>query len=157
MRAGEDDQLPVELVPDQCPMKRSFLEQQLTYHELSQDIDALSTPDQLGELALHGSVRDGATLGAIKLLVKGYPRAVREVNANGDYPLHIACARLDSFEVVTYLIEQHPPALSARNGEGLLPLHVLCLTTAEQEDVSGRSTDSLFKMLRAAPESVIDH
>ncbi|EJK61956.1 hypothetical protein THAOC_17462, partial [Thalassiosira oceanica] len=139
----EDNRLPIELVPDTCPGQRLFLEQQMKYYRLSQDIKALSTSDQLGELELHRAVQSKATLGAIKLLVKGYPSAPQVANANGDHPLHIACARLDGSEVVTYLLAQHPPALSARNGEGLLPLHILCSTRAEHED-----TESSFLSLR---------
>lgn len=153
MRAGEDNQLPIELVLNDCPRKRSFMEQQMQYHRLSQDIPALSTPDQLGELALHQAVRDGATLGAIKLLVGGYPSAVRVANANGDYSLHIACARPDGFGVVSYLMAQHPPALLSRNIEDLLPLHILC--NAKPEEGGGiQYNDCLFKMLLAAPETL---
>ena len=69
--------------------------EQLTYHtmtELSQDIDALSMPDQLGKLALHRSVRDGATLGAIGATEVS---AAQEVNAKTacEYPLHILHAQ----------------------------------------------------------------
>ena len=150
-----NNQLPIELVPDDCQRMRSFLEQQMQYYRLSQDIHALSTPDQLGELTLHRAVRDGATLGAIKLLVGGYPDALRVPNTNGDCPLHIASARLDGFGVVSYLMAQHPPALLSQNRKDLIPLQILCLTRAEFEDEDGsKYTDCLFKMMRAAPLSL---
>ena len=152
VRTGEDNQLPIELVPDHCLRKRSFMELQMQYLRLSQDIPALSTPDQLGELALHRAVRDGATLGAIKLLVGGYPNAVRMADANGDYPLHITCARPNGFGVVSYLMAQHPPALLSRNIKDLIPLHILCNAQPE-EGGDIRYNDCLFKMLLTAPET----
>lgn len=160
MKTGTDaelgaNKLPIELmnyelVANHNPKKRLYMEQQMQYYRLSQDIQALTTPDQLGELALHREIRNGATLGATKLLVWGYPDAVQEVNANGDYPLHIACARMDGFEAVTYLMELHPPALSSRNGEGLLPLDILSATQSQEGDTI-QYIDCLFKMLRACP------
>ena len=90
--------------------------EQLTYHtmtELSQDIDALSMPDQLGKLALHRSVRDGATLGAIGATEVSAAQEVNQCkNSVCDYPLHILHAQgltVSRCVVNNYLMAQSTP------------------------------------------------
>ena len=133
---------------------RLFLKKQMQYYKLSKHIDVLSAPNELGELTLHRAVRSEATFGAVKLLVKAYPDAVRAVDANNDSPLHVACGGFGGCDIVAYLIAQHPPALLSRNRKGLLPLHILCTTKAQREENDVGYTDCLFKMLRATPDEI---
>jgi len=74
----------------------AFLEAQLVYAKKSQDVSAL--------FPLHHSLKNNASLGSIKLLVKGNTSAIRIADNNMALPLHIACG-FNTIEVVKYLME----------------------------------------------------
>ena len=60
----------------------NFLQTQLVYVKQAQDAAALSTPDSEG-LSLHRALIKGdASLGSIKLLVRGYPAVLQKANQN---------------------------------------------------------------------------
>jgi hypothetical protein len=52
--------------------------------------------------------------------------SVQTTNINGNLPLHFACARAASLEVVQYLVEQWPEAVKKTDIYGYLPLHHAC-------------------------------
>ena len=61
----------------------NFLQTQLVYVKQAQDAAALSTPDSEGYLPLHRALIKGdASLGSIKLLVRGYPAVLQKANQN---------------------------------------------------------------------------
>ena len=80
-----------------------FLRSQLEYAQMAKDIEALSTIDENGWLPLHQALKGDASLGSIKLLLKGNPSAF-VVDNKGASPLHIAC-ELSSLNVVEYLMD----------------------------------------------------
>jgi ankyrin repeat protein len=86
----------------------------------------MTTPDENGQLPLHRALCDNATLGSIKLLVKGNPSAVSNLDRSFALPLHVACQYHDSTAVVQYLIGLVEVALIAMDREGNSPLHYAC-------------------------------
>ena len=64
----------------------------------------MATLDQIGWLPLHHALKNKASLGSVKLLVKGCALAVRVPDNNMAFPLHIAC-EFSSVEVVQYLMD----------------------------------------------------
>jgi len=68
----------------------NFLEAQLVYAEKSQDTNAMTTLDKNGRAILHRALKDNASLGSIKLLVKG-SAVLRMADYSMAFPLHIAC------------------------------------------------------------------
>ena len=81
-----------------------FLQTQLVYARQAQDMAAMTTVDENGQLPLHRALKDNASLGSIKLLTRAHPAALQVSDQNGVYPLHIACSFL-SVKVVKYLVE----------------------------------------------------
>ena len=69
----------------------NFLEAQLKHVRQAQDTSAMTTLDDNGRLPLHIALHDKACLGAIKLLTRGNPSALRVADNQGSFPLHIAC------------------------------------------------------------------
>ena len=80
-----------------------FLRSQLEYAQIAKDVEALATIDERGWLPLHQALKGDASLGSIKLLVKGNPSAF-VVDKKGASPLHIAC-EFSSLNVVEYLMD----------------------------------------------------
>ena len=81
-----------------------FLETQLEYARQAQDMTAMTTLDENGWLPLQHALKGNASLGSIKLLLRGDPAALQEVDRKGAYPLHIAC-EFSSVKVVKYLVD----------------------------------------------------
>ena len=83
---------------------QAFINTQLTYARQARDHSLMHLPDESGQLPLHIALRDNATLGSIKLLVKGNPSAVQTLDNSGILPLHLACQHHHSPSVVEYLV-----------------------------------------------------
>ena len=124
--------------------------------------------DGEGSLPLHRALNNNATLGAVKLLVKGNPDALKVANHRGSLPLHIACefssvkvvqfllelngngsclegnsplhyaCRGGSYNTVKYLLERDASSVSEGNADGKLPIHLLC--EAEIDESGEEST-----------------
>ena len=103
-----------------------FLQTQMNYARQAQDRNVMMTPDNTGYLPLHNAIREHATLGSIKLLVKGYPDAVNVVpDGSGMHPLDIAC-EVSTVGVVKYLAELVPDRLNTCDVNKNYPLHHAC-------------------------------
>jgi ankyrin repeat protein len=102
-----------------------FLQTQLVYARQAQDMTAMTTVDENGWLPLHHALKDNASLGSIKLLVRGNPAAVQVADQNGACPLHIAC-EFSSVKVVKYLVELAGDTLNNVDANKDSPLHYAC-------------------------------
>ncbi len=109
-----------------CQEVQTFINTQLAYARQATDHRVMTTPDESGLLPLHRALRDNATLGSIKLLVKGNPSATRNVDNRGMIPLHVACQHHDSPSVVAYLIDLNSPTLKMKDMWQNTPLHFAC-------------------------------
>jgi ankyrin repeat protein len=103
-----------------------FLETQMAYARLARNVSALSTLDANDWLPLHHALHD-ATLGAIKLLVKGNPSATRVIDRDGKLPLHIAC-EFSTLDVVKFLLDSdsNDTSLTRLDVNSNSPLHYAC-------------------------------
>jgi len=85
----------------------NFLQTQLVYAQQAQDATAMTTPDENGWLPLHRALLQGdASLGSIKLLVRGNLSALRVADQEGVLPLHIAC-RNATADIVQFLVDSY--------------------------------------------------
>eukprot|EP00574_Skeletonema_japonicum_P004510 CAMPEP_0201718608 /NCGR_PEP_ID=MMETSP0593-20130828/4083_1 /ASSEMBLY_ACC=CAM_ASM_000672 /TAXON_ID=267983 /ORGANISM="Skeletonema japonicum, Strain CCMP2506" /LENGTH=789 /DNA_ID=CAMNT_0048208949 /DNA_START=76 /DNA_END=2445 /DNA_ORIENTATION=+ len=87
----------------ESPTVEEFLETQLEYARISQDMKAMTAVDDIGRLPLHHALKGNASLGTIKLMVRGNPSAF-VADQRGGFPLHIAC-EFSSLKVVKFLVE----------------------------------------------------
>lgn len=76
-------------------------------------------------LSLHHALRNNASLGSIKLLVKGNPLAVRVADSHGSFPLHIA-SEFSTVDVVQFLVERNESCLNVCDVKENSPLHCAC-------------------------------
>ena len=144
-----------------------FLQTQLVYARQAQDMTAMTTVDENGWLPLHCALKDNASLGSIKLLVRGNRAALQVADQNGVYPVHIAC-KFSSAKVVKYLVELAGDTLNNVDANKDSPLHYACwggsldvlkyLLEANVPSVSERNNDSklAIHLLFECGESTLD-
>ena len=103
-----------------------FFSTQMFYASLAQDENRMRTPKPNGLLPLHKATRDNAPLGAIKLLVKGYPDAINVPDGiNGMLPLDIA-SEASTVGIAKYLVELSPDRLNTCDTNKNYLLHHAC-------------------------------
>ncbi|CAJ1934507.1 unnamed protein product [Cylindrotheca closterium] len=79
-----------------------------------------------GETLLHLAIRNNAPLGAITEIVDAYPNSVRRSSrANRDLPLHIACKKQASVEILKVLTSKDPTTALSENKLGRKPIKIL--------------------------------
>jgi hypothetical protein len=112
-----------------CEEVQTFIRTQLIYARKAKDRTSMTTRDENGQLPLHRALRgliNNATLGSIKLLVKGNPSAMRTPDNAGALPLHLACQHQESASIVAYLIGVDQTTLQAFDEKGNTVLHYAC-------------------------------
>jgi ankyrin repeat protein len=141
-----------------------FLERQMGYASKALDLIIMNTLDTNGWFPLH---HDNASLGAIKLLVKGNTTALRVIDKKLSFPLHIAC-EFSSTEVVQLLLELDDTLLDHRDKNQDSTLHYACrggncgavkyLIERHVSSVSERNADGdlPFHLLCKAKEDKLD-
>jgi len=102
-----------------------FFSTQMSYAHKAQDRNAMRTIDSTGSLPLHNALQARASLGSIKLLVKGNPDAINISDGNGMLPLDIA-SEVSTVGIVKYLAELSPDLLNACDVNKNYPLHHAC-------------------------------
>eukprot|EP00985_Skeletonema_marinoi_P008647 scaffold3957_cov77-Skeletonema_marinoi.AAC.3 len=105
---------------------QAFINNELVYARQAKDHPLMITPDINGLLPLHTALQNNATLGSIKLLVKGNPPAVQSPDNSGLIPLHVAFVHHDSVNVVHYLLGLDTSTLDAVDKDGNSALHFAC-------------------------------
>ncbi len=119
----EDLSLLINRFPEDL---QAFINTQLTYARQARDSTLMNTHDVNGQLPLHKALRDNATLGSIKLLVKGNPTALQTPDNDGALPLFLAIQHYDSTKVVDFLVGLDPNTLTAVDRGGNTALHHAC-------------------------------
>ncbi len=97
---------------------QAFINSDTNYARQAKDHRLMTTPDDNGRLPLHNALQNNARLGSIKLLLKGNPSAIRNVDNNFSLPLHLACEHHDSASVVEYLVGLDTSTLNALDKTG---------------------------------------
>jgi len=123
--AIEDYELAMDL-DDFHQQVQTFINSQLVYANQAEDHRQMTTPDEMGLLPLHTALQNNATLGSVKLLVKGNPPAVQSPDNSGALPLHVACEHHDCARVVQYLVGLDGTTLNSVNREENTALHLAC-------------------------------
>ena len=97
-------------------------------------------------LPLHEALVGSAPLSLIKVLVNIYPKALEKVESSFQrLPLHCACRKSASAEVIAYLVRKYKDACLVPDSLNRLPVHY-ALT-------NGANTDVLRIMLEARPQA----
>ena len=112
----------------------AFLQTQMNYARKAEDREVMSTPDSEGMLHLHRAICSGACLGAVKLLLKGNPNAIRTADLRGNLPIHLA-SKSSSADVVKFLADLDLDSLTVCNAAKDSALHCACLTGNNIETV----------------------
>jgi len=104
-------------------------------------------------LPLHLVLRSSTTrlLETIRLLLEAGPDAVRKPDSRGLLPLHYACERGGTHDVIQFLIEQWPLSLSTKTKDGNLPLHFALLNNKKL------SLETIQLLVQACPAAVHEH
>ena len=134
---------------------QAFINGELVYARLTKDHLLMMTPDYNGQLPLHTSLQNNVRLGSIKLLVKGNPSAIRNIDDSGALPLHIACLYHDSASVVEFILSLARITRDATDSQGNTALHYAChgakhvtiallLEKYDAASVSKRNADDKF-------------
>ena len=106
-----------------------FLRTQFVYAQRAQDTVAMSTPDAYGHLPLiYALCLKDASLGSIKLLLKGNPDALQTSDAQMGFftpsaPVYVAC-RDSTADIAQFLIESFGLDVCDSNKD--YPLHYAC-------------------------------
>ena len=114
---------PLDLARNQPTI--DFLQTQLVYARQAQDEAAMTALDDGGWLPLHRALKDDASLGSIKLLIRANPAAVQVADQNGVYPVHIAC-EFSTAKVVQLFVELAGDNLNNVDAKNNSPLHYAC-------------------------------
>ena len=123
--AIEDDAIASE-IQHYHQQVQSFLNGELVYSRQAKNFRLMTTPDDNGRLPLHRALQNIASLGSIKLLVKGNPPALQTPDNHGALPLHVACQHHNSSNVVHYLVRLDATTLDAVDRDGNTALHYAC-------------------------------
>ena len=105
---------------------RTFISEELVHAILANNHEHMSTVDENGQLPLHYALRKNVRLGSIRLLMKGYPDAIRHADSNGALPLHLACQHHNPKRVIQYLADLDPATLRGVDNAGNTALHFAC-------------------------------
>eukprot|EP00986_Skeletonema_menzelii_P010992 scaffold5514_cov139-Skeletonema_menzelii.AAC.1 len=105
---------------------QDFINREIVYARQAKDLRLLTKPDEDGRLPLHKALQNNVRLGSIKLLVKGNPSAIRNVDSNFAMPLHVACQHHDSTSVIQYLLDLDMRTLRAVDIDNNTALHHAC-------------------------------
>ena len=65
----------------------------------------------------------------LMLLATRLPFFLTQVDGQGRYPIHVACALGASSEFIAYCIEKYPSCAADRDSDGKSPLQLLCQGT----------------------------
>lgn len=88
--------------------------------------EALRKQDDNGFLPIHRALIAGAgqpTVKLLRLLLNEAPETILETTPAGALPLHLACSRFESADMVAYLVECFPDCIQHRDNQGRFPLH----------------------------------
>ncbi len=123
--AIEDDVIEEDF-HDYDDQVQAFIRTERGYALQAKNLRFMMTPDEMGQLPLHVALQNNVRLGSIKLLVKGNPSALRNLDNNFALPLHIACEHHDSASVIQHLIDLDMRTLRAEDNDNNTVLHYAC-------------------------------
>ena len=106
--------------------------------------EGAAVDDNLGRLAIHYRLSNGADDETIGALLKACPGSARAFDRRGWLPLHVAASVGASPHVIQSLVEAHPEAVLLATIKGSTPLR--CLNMAPLSPNKAANTDFLLRM-----------
>ena len=146
----------------QLPLHKALLSNDITLGSIKLLVkgnpSAVQTPDNGGALPLHlASQRSESaiSISIVKYLLGLDPTSLGVVDEQGNTALHYACRGAKPKMIV--LLTKTYGALSKRNSCNELPIHLLLLSNevSDREGIEYTDTDSIFRLIRAYPETVM--
>jgi ankyrin repeat protein len=118
--------------------------------------DAVRIPNNDGAMPLHVAVQCHNSTKVVDYLVGLDSDTLTAVDGGGNTALHLAC-RGAKYDTITLLLEKYNAvSVSKTNTNNMLPIHLLLESNAvtdREEDI--KYTESIFRLLRAYPDTVI--
>jgi hypothetical protein len=98
--------------------------------------------------------RESVPTALIRKVAEAYPDALWAPDQSGRLPLHLACQRVASEEVIQLLAR--PESCRAADNEGLLPLHVLCQSMNRPgHEISVQAVNTIVQAHEAAAATAL--
>ena len=118
---------------------------------------ALHSPDNSGSLPLHVACQHHNSTAVIQYLVGLDKSALEAVDNEHNTALHYAC-RSAKYETITMLLDEYDAvSISKQNADGKLPLDLLLESNVVSDRGSIEYTETIFRLLRAYPETVMNY
>ena len=118
---------------------------------------AINSPDNSGSLPLHVACQHHDSTAVIQYLVGLDISTLEAVDNEHNTALHYAC-RSAKYETIAMLLEKYDAvSISKQNAKGKLPLDLLLESNEVVDRESIEYTESIFRLLRAYPETVMNY
>ena len=118
---------------------------------------AVQSPDNSGSLPLHMACQHHDSTGVIQYLVELDTSTLEAVDNEHNTALHYAC-RSAKYETIASMLEKYDAvSISKQNADGKLPLDLLLESNEVSDRESIEYTESIFRLLRAYPETVMNY
>ena len=117
--------------------------------------DVPASAAETSSLLLHRLCeRESVPTALIRKVAEAYPDALWAPDQSGRLPLHLACQRVASEEVIQLLAR--PESCRAADNEGLLPLHVLCQSMNRPgHEISVQAVNTIVQAHEAAAATAL--
>ena len=118
---------------------------------------AIRNFDQSGVIPLHLASRHHDSTNVIQYLLSLDTTTLDAVDREGNTALHYAC-RGAKYETITMLLDTYDAvSVSKWNAQKKLPIDLLWESNAVEDRESIEYTESVFRLLKAYPETVMDY
>eukprot|EP00984_Skeletonema_dohrnii_P011727 scaffold4702_cov111-Skeletonema_dohrnii-CCMP3373.AAC.4 len=120
------------------------------------NLSAVRTFDNSGMIPLHNACMHHDSACIVQYLLDLDIRTLRVADFDNNTALHYAC-RGAKYESIALLLEKYDAvSVSKRNAQNKLPIDLLWESNEVQDRESIEYTESVFRLLKAYPETVID-
>ena len=116
---------------------------------------AVRTPDGNGALPLHLACLHYDDACIVEYLINLDPTSLRAVDGEGNTALHYACRGAKYDTIVLLLGKYDGVSVSKRNMNNQLPIDLLYESEAAGDKESIEYTESIFRLVRAYPDTVL--
>ena len=118
---------------------------------------AVQSPDNSGALPLHVACRLRDSVDIAKYLIELDTSTLCVADRDGNTALHFAC-RGAKYDTMALLLEKYDAvSVTKRNAQGKLPIDLLWESNAMEDRESVEYTESIFRLLKAHPETLMNN
>ena len=117
---------------------------------------ALQSADENGSLPLHLACQHHDSTDVVVYLVGLDPSTLDAVDQDGNTALHLLCRSARHDIIALFLDEFDAVSVSTRNADEKLPIDLLSESNAVEDRHSMEYVESLYRLLRANPEMIMD-